>query len=85
MCFGISERYLLKKNVILVLSEEIFKVPIKVTLSTRSLKQHSTIVYLFYKTAQVQDHGERVVCDPVLVKTRYGIRLYLCSLSTAGE
>ena len=85
MCFGISERYLLKKNVILVLSEEIFKVPIKVTLSTRSLKQHSTIVYLYYKTAQVQDHGERAVCDSVAVKTRYGILVYLCIMSTAGE
>ena len=85
MCFGISERYLQKKHVILVLSEEIFKIPIRVTLSTQSLKQYSTIVCLYYKTAQVQDHGERVVCDPVLVKTRYGILVYLCILSTAGE
>ena len=35
------------------------------------------------KTAQVQDDGERVVCDPV--KTRYGILVYLCILSTVGE
>ena len=62
-----------------------FKIPNKVTLSTRSLKQHSTIVYLYYKTAQVQDHGERVVCDSVAVKTCYGILVYLCILSTAGE